>query len=139
MSLFFLTAEMAILINHKVILEHSADEQAGVKDHTLLDSALKRPQQSLFGEDAYPTIHAKAAALLETLAQNHAFHNANKRTALICIAVFFRYNGYRLRFSSAQTEEDFVVDVVNHRYTLEEIAGILKEHTEMFQAPSGMD
>lgn len=43
MNLFFLTAEMVILINHKVILEHSADEQADVKDHTLLDSALKRP------------------------------------------------------------------------------------------------
>lgn len=52
MTLFFLTAEMAILINQKVILEHSADEQTGVKDHALLDSALKRPQQSLFGQDA---------------------------------------------------------------------------------------
>lgn len=131
MSLLFLTAEMAILINHKVILEHSADEQSGVKDHTLLDSALKRPQQSLFGEDAYPTIHDKAAALLESLAQNHAFHNANKRTALMCTAVFFRYNGYHLRFSSSQDEEDFIVDVVNHRYTPEDIAVILKENTEI--------
>lgn len=130
MSLFFLTAEMAILINQKVILEHSADEQSGVKDHTLLDSALKRPQQSLFGEDAYPTIHAKAAALLESLAQSQTFRHANKRTALMCTAVFFRYNGYRLRFSSPQVEEDFVVDVVNHRYTLEEITGILKENTK---------
>lgn len=49
MNLFFLTAEMAILVNHKVILEHSADESSGVKDHTLLESALKRPQQSLSG------------------------------------------------------------------------------------------
>lgn len=72
MTPFFLTAEMAILINQKVILEHSADEQAGVKDHALLDSALKRPQQSLFGEDAYPTLYEKGAALLESLAQNHA-------------------------------------------------------------------
>lgn len=131
MSLLFLTAEMAILINHKVILEHSADEQSGVKDHTLLDSALKRPQQSLFGEDAYPTINGKAAVLLESLAQNHVFHNANERTALMCAAVFFRYNGYHLLFSSSQYEEDFIVDVVNHRYTLEDIAVILKENTEM--------
>lgn len=131
MSLFFLTTEMAILINQKVILEHSADEQIGVKDHTLLDSALKRPQQSLFGEDAYPTIFDKAAALLESLAPNHAFHNANKRTALMCTALFFRYNGYRLRFPSSQMEEDFVVDVVNHRYTLEEIAGLLREHAKI--------
>lgn len=131
MSLFFLTAKMAILIHHKVILEHSADEQSGVKDHALLNFVLKRPQQSLFGEDAYPTIHDKAAALLESLSQNHAFHNANKRTALMCTAVFFRYNGYHLRFSSSQDEEDFIVDVVNHRYTPEDIAVILKENTEI--------
>lgn len=129
MTAFFLTAEMAILINQKVILEHSADEQTGVKDHALLDSALKRPQQSLFGEDAYPTLHLKAAALLESLAQNHAFHNANKRTALICTAIFYRYNGYILRFPSPKTEEDFVVDVVNHCYTLEEVANLLEEHS----------
>ena len=73
MTVFYLTAEMAILINQKVILEHSADEPSGVKDHTLLDFALKRPQQSVFGEDAYPTLLLKAAALLETLAQNHSF------------------------------------------------------------------
>ncbi|AQQ55141.1 hypothetical protein B0X71_14480 [Planococcus lenghuensis] len=120
---------MAILINQKVILEHSADEQTGVKDHALLDSALKRPQQSVFGEDAYPTLHLKAAALLESLAQNHAFHNANKRTALVCTAVFYRYNGCSLRFPSSKTEEDFVVDVVNHRYTLEEVADILKANS----------
>lgn len=131
MSSFFLTAEMAILINHKVILEHSADEQTGVKDHTSLDSALKRPQQSLFGEVAYPSIHGKAAALLESLAQNHAFHNANKRTALMCTAVFFRYNGYHMRFSSPQVEEDFIVDVVNHRYSLDEIAAILEQNTKI--------
>nr|WP_156889953.1 type II toxin-antitoxin system death-on-curing family toxin [Planococcus lenghuensis] len=127
--MFFLTVEMAILINQKVILEHSADEQTGVKDHALLDSALKRPQQSVFGEDAYPTLHLKAAALLESLAQNHAFHNANKRTALVCTAVFYRYNGCSLRFPSSKTEEDFVVDVVNHRYTLEEVADILKANS----------
>ena len=129
MSPFFLTAEMAILINQKVILEHSADEQSGVKNHALLDSALKRPQQSLFGEDAYPTLHEKGAALLESLAQNHAFHNANKRTAIMCTAIFFRYNGFILRFPTPKMEEDFVVDIVTHRYSLEEIAEVLKKNT----------
>lgn len=129
MTLFFLTAEMAILINQKVILEHSADEQTGVKDHALLNSALKSPQQSLFGQDAYPSLYEKAAALLESLAQNHAFHNANKRTALMCTALFFRYNGYILRFPIAISEEDFVVDVVNHRYTLKEMSEILQQNT----------
>lgn len=126
----YINFQMAVLINQKVILEHSADEQAGVKDYALLDSALARPQQSLFGKDEYPTLFLKAAALLESLSQNHSFHNANKRTAIMCTAMFFRLNGYQLRFSQAKEEEDFVVDVVNHQYTLEEMAYILEKHTK---------
>ena len=105
------------------------DEQSGIKDHGLLDSALKSPQQSLFGQDAYPSLYEEAAALLELLAQNHTFHNANKRTALICTALFFRYNGHVLRFPIAKSEEDFVVDVVNHRYTVKEMSEILQQNT----------
>ncbi|MNR61509.1 Toxin Doc [compost metagenome] len=55
-------------------------DQAGVKDHGLLESAVHRPQQSVFGEDAYPDLFDKAAALLESLVKNHCFHNGNNRT-----------------------------------------------------------
>ena len=44
---------------------------------------MNRTKQSAFGEEAYPSIFEKAAELFESLAQNHAFHNANKRTALL--------------------------------------------------------
>ncbi|GKV66961.1 MULTISPECIES: type II toxin-antitoxin system death-on-curing family toxin [unclassified Sporosarcina] len=125
----YINFQMAVMINQKIILEHSADEQVGVKDHGLLDSALARPRQSLFGEDAYPGIYLKAAALMESLAQNHSFHNGNKRTALMCTAIFFRLNGYLLRFQDQKKEEDFVVDIVKHRYSLEEIADVLEEYT----------
>lgn len=127
----FISVQMAILINQKVILEHSADEQSGVKDHGLLDSALARPQQTVFGEDAYPTVFLKAAALLESLSQNHSFHNANKRTALLCTAIFIRINGYSLRFEDSKEEEDFIVDIVNHKYSLEEIAQVLERNVRL--------
>lgn len=52
----YINFQMAVLINQKVILEHSADEQVGVKDYALLDSVLARPQQSPFEEDAYHSI-----------------------------------------------------------------------------------
>lgn len=77
----FLTEQEAIMLNMHLIQTGSPDEQMGVKFPELLDSAINRPQQSAFGEDAYPTIFTKAAALFESLAKNHAFHNANKRTA----------------------------------------------------------
>ncbi|HLR70763.1 MAG TPA: Fic family protein [Pseudogracilibacillus sp.] len=49
-------------------------------------------QKSVFGSNVYPSIHEKAAALFESIAMNHAFHNANKRTDLASLIVFFKIN-----------------------------------------------
>jgi death-on-curing protein len=62
----------------------------------LLESACGRPQASAFGEDAYPTVWEKAAALLQSLACNHAFVQGNKRTAWMATVVFLWVNGHRL-------------------------------------------
>lgn len=50
----------------------------------------------------------------------------------MCMAMFFLLNGYQLRFADSMEEEDFVVDIVKHRYTLEGIATILEKHTAEF-------
>lgn len=124
----FLTPEEIIAINLYVINEFSLDEQSGVKSPDLLDSAANRPRQSAFGEDAYPTIFSKAAALFESLAQNHAFHNANKRTAFLSLLQFLRYNGYAFVMYQKQAE-DFVVDVVNHKYTFEQVVYMIESYS----------
>ncbi|HEY2080488.1 MAG TPA: type II toxin-antitoxin system death-on-curing family toxin [Streptosporangiaceae bacterium] len=67
-----------------------------VRDLGLLDSACHRPQTSLFGRDAYPALAAKAAALMHSLAGNHALVDGNKRLALLATVVFLRINGYTL-------------------------------------------
>ncbi|MFA1642798.1 type II toxin-antitoxin system death-on-curing family toxin [Chryseomicrobium imtechense] len=123
------TIQMVILINKRVIDEHSPDELIGIKEHHLLDSALNRPYQSAFGNEAYPTIHEKAAALLESLAQNHCFHNANKRTALLATSLFYRLNGLQLRFDDQKFEEDFIVDVVLRKYSFQGIVEVLEQHS----------
>lgn len=123
------TIQMVILINKRVIDEHSPDELIGIKEHHLLDSALNRPYQSTFGNEAYPTIHEKAAALLESLAQNHCFHNANKRTALLATSLFYRLNGLQLRFDDQKFEEDFIVDVVLRKYSFQGIVEVLEQHS----------
>ena len=123
------TIQMVILINKRVIDEHSPDELIGIKEHHLLDSALNRPYQSAFGNEAYPTIHEKAAALLESLAQNHCFHNANKRTALLATSLFYRLNGLQLRFDDQKFEEDFMVDVVLRKYSFQGIVEVLEQHS----------
>ncbi|GAX90386.1 type II toxin-antitoxin system death-on-curing family toxin [Effusibacillus lacus] len=125
---YYLTAEEVLAINLHVIRTISPHEQKGVKFPHLLESAVNRPRQSAVGEDAYPTIFEKATALFESLAQNHAFHNANKRTAFLALLQFLNYNGYEFKMSKKKAE-DFTVDVVNHVYSFQQIAAIIQEHT----------
>lgn len=128
-EVIYLTTNQIIAINTVQIKLYSPDEPLGVKDPTLLDSAINRPRQSLFGSDAYPTIYEKAAALFESIAKNHAFHNANKRTALASLIIFLKINHYRWTMGIEQ-EQDFTVDVVNHLYTFEEIVLAIQENTK---------
>jgi death on curing protein len=67
-----------------------------VRDVGLLDSACHRPQAAFFGQEAYPALAGKAAALMHSLAGNHALVDGNKRLALLATAVFVRINGYIL-------------------------------------------
>lgn len=73
-----------------------------VRDLGLLDSACHRPRAGIFGRQAYPTLAGKAAALLHSLAGNHALVDGNKRIALLATVVFLRINGYRLDLADDQ-------------------------------------
>ena len=69
---------------------------AEVGDYGLLESAVARPQATVYGQDAYSTIHEKAAALLQSLATNHALVDGNKRTAFVATALFYALNGHHV-------------------------------------------
>ncbi|MFD5223526.1 type II toxin-antitoxin system death-on-curing family toxin [Streptomyces tendae] len=64
-----------------------------VRDMGLLVSAIERPRTNVFGAELYPTLHEKAAALLHSVARNHALIDGNKRTAWLAMRVFLRFNG----------------------------------------------
>lgn len=128
-KIIYLTTNQVIAINAMQIRLYSPEELLGVKNPSLLDSALNRPKQSVFGEDAYPSIYEKAAALFESLAKNHAFHNANKRTALASLIIFLKLNHVHWTMW-IEEEQDFVVDVVNHQYTFREIVSMIERHTK---------
>jgi len=85
-------------------LLHVAERTLGaapqIRDVGLLQSALARPQASMLGEDAYPSIHAKAAALLHSLARNHGLVDGNKRLALAAVLAFYGLNGLRLSLTN---------------------------------------
>jgi death-on-curing protein len=67
-----------------------------VRDLGLLDSAAHRPQTSLFGDDAYPTIEQKAAVLLESIVRNHPLIDGNKRLGWIAAVMFLERNDLRV-------------------------------------------
>ena len=76
-----------------------------VRDRGLLEAALARPQATAFGEHAYSTIHAKAAALMHSLARNHALVDGNKRLALAATIAFYGLNGLRLTLTNEEAYE----------------------------------
>ncbi len=82
-------------------------EGVGLRDRNLLEAAVERPRQSAFGEDAYPTLQSKTAALLDSLARNHPFLDGNKRIAVLASFVFLEINGFE-----AETTNDEVVETV---------------------------
>jgi death-on-curing protein len=67
-----------------------------VRDAGLLEAAALRPQATVGAADAYPDLITKAAALLHSLARNHALLDGNKRLALAGVIVFLGVNGVRL-------------------------------------------
>jgi death-on-curing protein len=83
-----------------------------VRDAGLLESALARPRSSAFGEDIYPSIHGKAAALQHSVARNHALVDGNKRLALAATIAFYGLNGFRLTLSNDEAY-DLVIAVAS--------------------------
>ena len=94
------------------IADDAIDGRVLVADHGLLQSALARPQASVFGQDAYPDLHLKAAALLHSLVSNHALVDGNKRLAWLATFVFLDINDKRVMASQSEVV-DFVVAIAS--------------------------
>ena len=76
-----------------------------VRDIGLLDVATARPQSTVFGEDAYPSLELKVAALVHSVARNHALVDGNKRLALASAIATFGFNGRRLSLTNDEAYE----------------------------------
>ncbi len=81
-----------------------------IRDFGLLDAAVNRPRASVFGQDAYPDLWSKAAALLHSIATNHPLVDGNKRLAWHATVVFLAVNGASVTVDD-DTAFDFVVAV----------------------------
>ena len=93
----------------------------GVRDLGLLESALSRPQSGYYG-----TLSLQAAALLQSLIQNHSFVDGNKRVAFAAAAIFLRMNGYRLKVEPDIGESFLIDEVIQKKASIDDIAAWLE-------------
>ncbi len=111
-----------VLDLHNVLIERFGGSH-GVRDLGLLESALMRPQTGY-----YKSLSLEAAALMQSLCQNHAFVDGNKRVAFAVTAIFLRMNNYRLKVD-VDNGESFLIDkVIGERVSIEVIADWLENH-----------
>lgn len=83
-----------------------------VRDEGLLSSALAaRPRAAFGGQDAYPDIWTKTAALIESLARNHALVDGNKRTSWAAGLLFLEINGNGPFVPDVDAAEEFVLRI----------------------------
>ena len=100
----------------------------GVRDHGLLESAALRPQTSVFGDDAYPTLAEQAAALMESIVRNHPLVGGNKRLGWLATVVFYGLNGVTLD-APEDPAYDLVIGIAEGRIDYHASARLLASWT----------
>lgn len=98
-----------------------------VRDMGLLGAAAARPQTTVFGEDAYPDVWEKAAALLQSIVKNHALVDGNKRLGWLATAVLLELNGIEAVRSTNDDAYDLVVNVAAGHDPIDRIATALRD------------
>ena len=98
-----------------------------IRDMGLLGSAVARPRTSAFGEDAYPDLWTKAAALLQSVVSNHALVDGNNRLGWLSTAVFLEINGIEISSADNDPVYELVMDVAAGRAGVDEIAQRLRD------------
>jgi death-on-curing protein len=111
------------------LAQDALGREPDVRDRHLLRSAAARPMLRAFGEDAYPTLLDKAAALMHSLAAHHLFFDGNKRAATRVTQVFLERNGLQPLWSADEVQA-FVLEIAQNLHDVPAIADWLARHTD---------
>ena len=123
----YLSPEQLLFLHARLVNETGGSH--GVRDLNMLLSALGRPQASYNDRDLYPDLHAKAAALMDSLIRNHPFWDGNKRTGIAAAAMFLRLNGFQLNVTNAELEA-FTLEVAQSQQSIEQITVWLRRFSQ---------
>ena len=115
-----------VLELYRGIMEQSGGA-IGVRDLNALESALAQPRMTFGGQELYPTIVEKAAALGFSLIKNHPFVDGNKRTAHATMETFLVLNGYEIR-ASVDEQERVILQVAAGKMAREAFMEWLRKH-----------
>jgi death-on-curing protein len=115
-----------VLALHRRILAESGG-RPGLRDLGAIASALAQPRVSVGGQDAYPALADKAAALGFSLIRNHGFIDGNKRIAHAAMEIFLVMNGMELR-ASVDEQEQFMLALAAGEVSREALAEWLRAH-----------
>jgi len=125
----YLTPEQVLFLHSRLITETGGGH--GIRDLGMLFSALGRPQATFDERNLYPDLFSKAAALMDSLVRNHPFVDGNKRTAITSVALFWRFNGYRLVVENAEMVQ-FTLACAQSQRSLDEIADWFRQYSTNF-------
>ena len=122
----YITLEEVLAIHHDQVERYGGSH--GIRDINLLTSAIERPKSSFMGEDLYPTIFDKAAALMHSILLNHPFLDGNKRTSIGSATALLHFNGWDLKVKQKELVEAALA-VESKKWNLEQISKWLKDHS----------
>jgi death on curing protein len=127
MKIIYLTLEQILAIHYDQIEGYGGSH--GIRDLPLLESAIERPQASFMGEDLYPDVFTKAAALMHSMALNHPFLDGNKRTATVSTAAFLHFNGWDIKVNQDELIE-ISLNVESKKWDQEALVNWLKSNCQ---------
>ncbi len=108
---------------------------AGVREESLLESALERPFGGFSETEFYPSPEEKAAAILESVVKNHPFTDGNKRTGYVLMRLILLEYGQDIE-ATQDEKYDFVIAVASGRMSFAEIVGWIKQRTKRIKTGS---
>lgn len=122
----YLSPEQVLFIHSRLVSETGGSH--GLRDLGLLESAVARPKATFNGQDLYSDLFTKAAALMDSLINNHPFLDGNKRTGVTAAGIFLSINGWKLT-ASTKALETCTLRVATKGIEIGELASWLRKCT----------
>jgi death on curing protein len=120
--------EEVIAIHSRVVKEFGGAD--GIRDKALVEAAIGRPFQTFGGQELYPSAIEKAAAILESILNNHPFVDGNKRTGYVLMRLILLQNGFDIN-ASQKAKYDLVICVAKGDCKIEKIKDWLNKNSKL--------